>query len=118
MFCFVSSVTAEPSDAMTAGDNVTLTCSVSEVTESMRLVWINSEGKTVEEKCFKGGEPEENFLQLITQKADRDMGSWMCVLFHQNTPQHLVLYQKVSSKYSILAPCDFHQMYLTLAYYY
>ncbi|XP_032885759.1 uncharacterized protein LOC116978603 isoform X2 [Amblyraja radiata] len=93
-------VTAEPSDAMTEGDNVTLTCSVSEVTESMRLVWINSEGKTVEEKFFEGGEPEDNFLQLITQKADRDTGSWMCVLFHQNTPQHLVLYQKVSNDYT------------------
>ncbi|XP_051871329.1 uncharacterized protein LOC127570089 [Pristis pectinata] len=93
-------VTAEPSDAMTEGDNITLTCSVSEVTESMRLVWINSEGKTVEEKIFKDEETEEKFLRLIIQKADKDKRSWTCGLFHQNVPKYLILFQKVYNDYT------------------
>ncbi|XP_048459770.1 uncharacterized protein LOC109927665 [Rhincodon typus] len=78
-------VTVEPSDAETEGDTVTLTCCVSDVTESIRLTWINNDGKIVEEKALNEWNKEEKSLQLIIQKADR--GKWTCVLFHQNIPQ-------------------------------
>ncbi|XP_067852159.1 uncharacterized protein [Heptranchias perlo] len=94
-------VRAEPSDAVTEGDTVTLTCSVSDVTESMRLVWINSDGKTVEEKTFKEQKQEQKFLRLIIQKADRDRSNWTCVLFHQNSPKVLIpYYPKVNNDYT------------------
>ncbi|XP_078407243.1 uncharacterized protein LOC144686002 [Cetorhinus maximus] len=80
-------VTAEPSDAVTEGDTVTLTCSVSDVTESMRLVWIDSDGKTVVEKTLNGRNGEEKSLKLIILKVERGRGKWICVLFHQNKPQ-------------------------------
>nr|AGQ17915.1 obscurin-like protein [Ginglymostoma cirratum] len=85
-------VTAEPSDAETEGDSITLTCSVSDVTESIRLVWINDDGKIVEEKALNGRNREEKSLRLIIQKADRDRGKWTCVLFSQNMPQVSVPY--------------------------
>uniref|UniRef100_UPI00398F1307 uncharacterized protein n=2 Tax=Pristiophorus japonicus TaxID=55135 RepID=UPI00398F1307 len=85
-------VTAEPSDTVTEGDTITLTCSVSDVTESMRLAWINSDGKTVGEKILNGGNREEKSLRLIVQKADRGRGNWICALFYQNTPKVLIPY--------------------------
>ncbi|XP_067852161.1 uncharacterized protein [Heptranchias perlo] len=94
-------VTAEPSDAVTEGDTVTLTCSVSDVTESMRLVWINNYSKIVEEKTFKEQKQEEKCLRLIIQKADRDRRNWTCVLFHQNSPKVLIpYYLKVNNDYT------------------
>ncbi|XP_067899204.1 uncharacterized protein [Heterodontus francisci] len=92
-------VTAEPPDAVTEGDTVTLTCSVSDVTESMRLVWINSDGKTVEEKTLNGQNGEEKSLRLIIQKADRGKGNWICVVFYQNKPQVLVPYYLECSEF-------------------
>ncbi|XP_041050287.1 uncharacterized protein LOC121281409 [Carcharodon carcharias] len=80
-------VTSEPSDAVTEGDTITLTCSVSDVTESMRLVWIDSDGKTVVEKTLNGWNREEKSLKLTILKAERGRGKWICVLFHQNKPQ-------------------------------
>ncbi|XP_032868264.1 CD276 antigen homolog [Amblyraja radiata] len=80
-------VTAEPSDAVTEGDNVTLTCSVSHVIESMRLVWINGDGKRVGEKALT---VEEKSLSLVIQKAERGRGNWRCVLFHQDLPRLFV----------------------------
>ncbi|XP_067851889.1 uncharacterized protein [Heptranchias perlo] len=85
-------VTAEPSDGLTEGDTVTLTCSVSDVTESIRLVWINSDGKTVGEKTLNGWNGEEKSLRLNIQKADRGRGNWICALFYQNRPLVLVPY--------------------------
>uniref|UniRef100_UPI00398F6B92 uncharacterized protein n=1 Tax=Pristiophorus japonicus TaxID=55135 RepID=UPI00398F6B92 len=85
-------VTTEPSDAGPEGDYVTLTCSVSDVTESMRLVWINSDGKTVGEKTLNGWNGEEKSLRLIIHKADRSGGNWICGLFYENWPQVLVPY--------------------------
>ncbi|XP_051871333.1 uncharacterized protein LOC127570090 isoform X4 [Pristis pectinata] len=82
-------VTAEPSEAVTEGDNVILICSVSEVTESMRLAWINSDGKTVGEKTLN---VEEESLSLIIQTDDRGRGNWRCVLFHQDTPKVVIPY--------------------------
>uniref|UniRef100_UPI00398F80FE uncharacterized protein isoform X2 n=1 Tax=Pristiophorus japonicus TaxID=55135 RepID=UPI00398F80FE len=94
-------VTAEPSDAVTEGDTVTLTCSVSDVTESMRLVWINSDGKTVGEKKLNGRNGEEKSMRLIIQKADRGRGNWLCVLFYQNTPKVLIpYYLKINNDYT------------------
>uniref|UniRef100_UPI00398E6818 uncharacterized protein n=1 Tax=Pristiophorus japonicus TaxID=55135 RepID=UPI00398E6818 len=94
-------VTAEPSDAVTEGDTVNLTCSVSDVTESMRLVWINSDGKSVAEKILNGRNGEEKSLRLILQKADRDRGNWICVLFYQNAPKVLIpYYLKVNNDYT------------------
>ncbi|XP_078392418.1 uncharacterized protein LOC144675649 [Cetorhinus maximus] len=96
-------VTAEPSDAVTEGDTVTLTCSVSDVTESMRLVWINSDGKTVVEKTLKEEKQEQGLLQLIIQNADRDRRNWTCVLFHQNIPKVLIpYYLKINMRARIL----------------
>ncbi|GCB62197.1 hypothetical protein scyTo_0014457, partial [Scyliorhinus torazame] len=93
-------VTAEPSDAVSEGDTVTLTCSVSDVTGSMRLVWISSDGKTVVEKTLKEGEQGEDLFQLIIQKAERGSRNWTCVLFHQNTPKIFIPhYLKVNSKF-------------------
>ncbi|XP_041050288.1 uncharacterized protein LOC121281410 [Carcharodon carcharias] len=63
-------VKAEPSDAVIEGDTVTLTSSVSDVTESKRLVWINSDGKTVVEKTLKEEKQEQGLLQLIIQTAN------------------------------------------------
>ncbi|XP_032871828.1 CD276 antigen homolog [Amblyraja radiata] len=89
-------VTAEPSDAVTEGDNVTLTCSVSHDIGSMRLVWINGDGKRVGEKTVT---EEETSLSLVIQKAERGRGNWRCVLFHQDLPRLFVPnYQKDSSK--------------------
>ncbi|XP_041050290.1 uncharacterized protein LOC121281412 [Carcharodon carcharias] len=93
-------VTAEPSDAVTEGDTITLTCSVSEATESMRIVWISSDGKTVVEKTLKEEKQEQGLLQLIIQNADQDRRNWTCVLFHQNTPKILIpYYLKVNGDY-------------------
>ncbi|GCB79554.1 hypothetical protein scyTo_0017909 [Scyliorhinus torazame] len=80
-------VTAEPSDAVSEGDTVNLTCSVSDVTESMTLAWISSDGKTVVEKTLNGQNGEEKSLRLIIQKAERGSRNWTCVLFHQRTPK-------------------------------
>ncbi|XP_059845927.1 uncharacterized protein LOC132405261 [Hypanus sabinus] len=74
-------VTAEPSDTVTVGDNVTLNCSVSDVTTSTRLVWINGDGETVGDKTLSG---KEKSLSLIIQKADRGRGKWTCVVFDQD----------------------------------
>ncbi|GCC20549.1 hypothetical protein chiPu_0019111 [Chiloscyllium punctatum] len=87
---FHSDVTVEPSDAVTEGDPVTLTCSVSNVTEAIRLAWINSDGKSVLEKTLTGQNGEEKSLSLIIQKADRCKWHWMCVLFDQNNPRVLI----------------------------
>ncbi|XP_032901431.1 CD276 antigen homolog [Amblyraja radiata] len=84
-------VTAEPSDAVTEGDNVTLTCSVSHVTGPMRLVWINGDGKRVEEKALT---VEEKSPSLVIQKAEKGRGNWRCVLFHQDLPRLFVPYQE------------------------
>ncbi|XP_032872327.1 uncharacterized protein LOC116969606 [Amblyraja radiata] len=80
-------VTAEPSDAVTEGDNVTLICSVSHDTGSMRLVWINGDGKRVGEKTLT---EEETSLSLVIQKAERGRGNWRCVLFDQDLPRLFV----------------------------
>ncbi|GCB78431.1 hypothetical protein scyTo_0017738 [Scyliorhinus torazame] len=85
-------VTAEPSDAVSEGNTVTLTCSVSDVTGSMRLVWISSDGKTVAEKTLNRWNREEKSLRLIIQKAERGSRSWTCVLFNQNLLPLSVLY--------------------------
>ncbi|XP_060692896.1 uncharacterized protein LOC132823261 isoform X2 [Hemiscyllium ocellatum] len=85
-------VTVEPSDVETVGDSVTLICSVSDVTESMRLVWVNSNGNIVEEKAFTVRNKEDKSLRLIVGKGDRGSGKWTCVLFHQNMPQVSVPY--------------------------
>ncbi|XP_051871064.1 uncharacterized protein LOC127569974 [Pristis pectinata] len=82
-------VTAEPAAAVTEGDTVTLTCSVSDVTEPMRLVWINGDGETVGEKSLNG---EEKSLSLMIDKADRGKGNWTCGLFCQNRLQLSVPY--------------------------
>ncbi|XP_059845858.1 uncharacterized protein LOC132405177 [Hypanus sabinus] len=82
-------VTAEPSDTVTEGDTVTLSCSVSDVTASTRLVWINGDGETVGEKALSG---EEKSLSLIIQKADRGRGKWTCGVFDQKTLQLSVPY--------------------------
>ncbi|XP_055487974.1 uncharacterized protein LOC129695223 [Leucoraja erinacea] len=84
-------VTAEPSDAVTEGDNVTLTCSVSNATDSMRLVWINGDGKRVGEKTLT---VEEKSLSLVIQKAERGRGNWRCVLFDEDLPRLFVPYQE------------------------
>ncbi|XP_048449375.1 uncharacterized protein LOC109937144 isoform X2 [Rhincodon typus] len=85
-------VTVEPSDAVTEGYTVTLICSVSHVTESVRLVWINSDGKIVAEKTFKEQKQERDSLQLVIQEFDKDGGNWTCILFNQNTPKVLIPY--------------------------
>ncbi|XP_059845854.1 uncharacterized protein LOC132405173 [Hypanus sabinus] len=82
-------VTAELSDTVTEGGNVTLNCSVSDVTASTRLVWINGDGETVGEKVLNG---EEKSLSLIIQKAERDRGKWMCGVFDQDRLQIIVPY--------------------------
>ncbi|XP_062908704.1 uncharacterized protein LOC134348851 [Mobula hypostoma] len=85
-------VKAEPPDAVTEGDNVTLTCSVSEVSESMRLVWINRDGETVDEKIFMEWKNEGDSLQLIISTDDKIERKWTCVLFHQNRPTVFISY--------------------------
>ncbi|XP_032872258.1 CD276 antigen homolog [Amblyraja radiata] len=88
-------VTAEPSDAVTEGDNVTLTCSVSNVIGSMRLVWINGDGKRVGEKTLT---VEEKSPSLVIQKAERGRGNWKCVLFDQHLPRLFVPYYQKDSR--------------------
>ncbi|XP_062908706.1 uncharacterized protein LOC134348853 [Mobula hypostoma] len=92
-------VTVEPPDAVTEGDSITLTCSVAGVSESMRLVWINRDGETVDEKIFM--ERKNDSLQLIIPTVDKVQRKWMCVLFHQNRPKIFIPYylqvNKVSS---------------------
>ncbi|XP_062908712.1 uncharacterized protein LOC134348860 [Mobula hypostoma] len=82
-------VTAEPSDTVTEGDTVTLSCSVSDVTASPRLVWINGDGETVGDKTLTG---DEKSLSLIVQKADRGEGKWTCGVFDQDRLQLCVPY--------------------------
>ncbi|XP_060692610.1 uncharacterized protein LOC132823088 [Hemiscyllium ocellatum] len=89
---YVNQVTAEPSDAETEEDSITLTCSVSDVTESIRLVWIDCDGKVVAEKTVTGHNEKEKSLRLIIQKADRAKGNWTCVLLHQNSPKVIIPY--------------------------
>ncbi|XP_055487746.1 uncharacterized protein LOC129695013 [Leucoraja erinacea] len=91
-------VTAEPSDAVTEGDNVTLTCSVSHVPGSMRLVWINDDGKRVGEKTLT---EEDKSPSLVIQKAERGRGNWRCVLFHQDLPRLFVPYYQKDSKINV-----------------
>ncbi|XP_078267312.1 uncharacterized protein LOC144599921 isoform X3 [Rhinoraja longicauda] len=85
----VDKLTAEPSDAVTEGGDVTLTCSVSYVNERLRLVWMNGDGKTVEEKTLIG---EDKSLSLVIQKAERGSGNWRCGLFQQERLQLLIPY--------------------------
>ncbi|XP_072924071.1 uncharacterized protein [Hemitrygon akajei] len=73
-------VTAEPSDTVTEGDTVTLSCSVSDVTASTRLVWINGDGETVGDKTLRD---VEKSLSLVIQKADKGRRKWTCVVFDQ-----------------------------------
>ncbi|GCC20546.1 hypothetical protein chiPu_0019108 [Chiloscyllium punctatum] len=87
-------VTVEPSDVETVGDAVTLICSISDVTESMRLVWVNSNGKIAEEKTFTRRNKEDKSLSLIVWKGDRGRRKWTCILFHQNMPQVSVPYYR------------------------
>ncbi|XP_072120632.1 uncharacterized protein [Mobula birostris] len=85
-------VTAEPPDAVIEGDTVTLSCSVSQVTASTRLVWINGDGETVDEKIFMRWKNEGDSLQLIIPTDDKVQIKWMCVLFHQNRPKIFIPY--------------------------
>ncbi|XP_072120181.1 uncharacterized protein [Mobula birostris] len=87
-------VTAEPSDTLTEGDTVTLSCSVSAVTASTRLVWINGDGETVGDKTLTG---EEKSLSLIVQKAERGRGKWMCGVFDQDRLRIIVPYYQEHS---------------------
>ncbi|XP_069754191.1 uncharacterized protein [Narcine bancroftii] len=80
-------VTPDSSEAETEGNKVTLTCTVSEVSESMKLVWINDEGKVVEEKYVMEQQQKHNSLQLVIQKAEEAQRKWTCGLFHQHTPK-------------------------------
>ncbi|XP_032872358.1 uncharacterized protein LOC116969668 [Amblyraja radiata] len=91
-------VTAEPSDAVTEGDNVTLTCSVSHVIGSMRLVWINGDGKRVGEKALTWREKSPS---LVIQKAERGRGNWRCVLFDQDLPRLFVPYYQKDNKINV-----------------
>ncbi|XP_072120624.1 uncharacterized protein [Mobula birostris] len=94
-------VTAEPSDTVTEGDAVALSCSVSGVTASTRLVWINGDGETVGDKTLTG---EERSLSLIVQKADRGRGKWTCGVFDQKTLQLSVPYNlEVRDNYTNIA---------------
>ncbi|XP_051869512.1 uncharacterized protein LOC127569165 [Pristis pectinata] len=87
-------VTAEPPDAVTEGDTITLTCSVSDVTESMRLVWINGDNKTIQEETFNDHRQEGKSLQQIIPKSDADRRKWMCAVSHQNIPKIVIPYRK------------------------
>ncbi|XP_062910920.1 uncharacterized protein LOC134349884 [Mobula hypostoma] len=87
-------VTAEPSDTVTEGDTVTLSCSVSGVTASTRLVWINGDGETAGDKTLTG---EEKSLSLIVQKAERDRGKWTCGVFDQDRLRIIVPYYQERS---------------------
>ncbi|XP_069754189.1 uncharacterized protein [Narcine bancroftii] len=82
-------VTAEPPDPLTEEDTVTLTCSVSELAESMRLVWINSIAKTAREMRATA---KEKSVRLTIHKFERGRGDWRCGLFTKNVPQLLVPY--------------------------
>ncbi|XP_072120180.1 uncharacterized protein [Mobula birostris] len=94
-------VTAEPPDAVTEGDTVTLSCSVSQVTASTRLVWINRDGETVDEKIFMRWKNEGDSLQLIIPTDDKVQIKWTCVLFHQNRPKIFIpYYLQVNKDYS------------------
>ncbi|XP_055498692.1 uncharacterized protein LOC129701493 [Leucoraja erinacea] len=96
-------VTTEPSGAVTEGRNIALTCSVSHVTEPIRLVWINDEGKVVEEKNLMQTKQEDNFLQLIIAKVDGVRRNWTCVLFHQSTPKVFIpYYLQFKKNYTII----------------
>ncbi|XP_032868266.1 uncharacterized protein LOC116966230 [Amblyraja radiata] len=94
----VNKFTAELSDVVTEGDNVTLTCSVSHVLGSMRLVWINGDGKRVGEKTLTW---KEKSPSLVIQKAERGRGNWRCVLFHQDLPRLFVPYYQKDSKINV-----------------
>ncbi|XP_078267314.1 uncharacterized protein LOC144599922 isoform X1 [Rhinoraja longicauda] len=93
-------VTAEPSDAVTEGGDVTLTCSVSYVIDQVRLVWMNGDGKTVEEKTLIG---EDKSLSLVIQKAERGSGNWRCGLFQQERLQLLIPY---NLEFSLIKPSE------------
>ncbi|XP_062908707.1 uncharacterized protein LOC134348854 [Mobula hypostoma] len=87
-------VTSERSDTVTEGDTVTLSCSVSDVTASTRLVWINGDGETVGDKTLTG---EEKSLSLIVHKADRGRGKWTCGVLDQDRIRIIVPYYQEHS---------------------
>ncbi|XP_069754195.1 uncharacterized protein [Narcine bancroftii] len=82
-------VTAEPSNAVTEGDTVNLTCSVSKIVSSMRLIWINADDKAVREKKMA---EEEKSLSVMIQKTDRGRGNWRCGLLYKDKLHLLVPY--------------------------
>ncbi|XP_042196023.1 uncharacterized protein LOC121850055 [Callorhinchus milii] len=78
-------------DTGTGGASTNLICSVSEVTETVRLVWMGNDSKTfITEKTLKAESQEEKSLSLSVQGADG--GTWTCVLFHQNSPRVAIPY--------------------------
>ncbi|XP_007900232.2 uncharacterized protein LOC103184171 [Callorhinchus milii] len=78
-------------DTGTGGVSTNLICSVSEVTETVRLVWMGNDSKTfITEKTLKAEIQEEKSLSLSVQGADG--GTWTCVLFHQNSPRVIIPY--------------------------
>ncbi|XP_059845861.1 uncharacterized protein LOC132405181 [Hypanus sabinus] len=87
-------VTAEPSDEDSGGDNVTLNCSVSDVTASTRLVWINGDDKTIQVETLNDHGQEGKSSQQIIPKIDADKTKWMCAVFHQNILKILIPYRK------------------------
>ncbi|XP_069754190.1 uncharacterized protein [Narcine bancroftii] len=92
-------VTPDSSEAETEGNKVTLTCTVSEVSESMKLVWINDEGKVVEEKYVMEQQQKHNSLQLVIQKAEEAQRKWTCGLFHQHTPKVFIPFHLQAKSY-------------------
>ncbi|XP_067851909.1 uncharacterized protein [Heptranchias perlo] len=83
-------VSAESPMAPVEEGNIILTCSVSEVSKGVRLLWLGNDNKTVIKQ--KRLSDQERELALFIQNVSEEDHSRMCVVFQDNLPRALIYY--------------------------
>ncbi|XP_041100320.1 uncharacterized protein LOC121312695 [Polyodon spathula] len=82
-------VSVEPSGGLTVGEEVSLTCTVSEVYESFRLAWLKDYGRTMliskQETLTPSGTVRS--LTLVIPSVQTHHRKWACAVFQGNIPR-------------------------------
>ncbi|XP_072369039.1 uncharacterized protein [Scyliorhinus torazame] len=87
-------VSAIPSHPLTEGDSVSLACSISQVSNSTRLVWMdNGRNILVKEKTFNLSGEGKYSLSLFIPKIGQHNRRWTCLVFNRSMLKIHIVYR-------------------------